>query len=134
MAPQDFLNANDIIITIQGNTAGGTGHVILSDFDYSDDNDTQELSGIGNRVTQGVSHGNLTAQFSVTAQGEPAEMINDLMPEDDGKAPDCQATAFGELSRWNIGHWWPSSRSFSASDGDPAEFEAEGPCIPVKQV
>lgn len=132
--PSDVANANDVIVTIQGNTAGGSGHVILDAFEYTSENDTQEESGVGNRETQGFSHGNLTASFSATALGDDAVLFNDLAPESDGKAPDCHVSLFGTDSTWNISHWRPSDRTFSGDDGETLEYEAEGPCIPVKEV
>lgn len=132
-APEDFTNADDVIVTIQGNTAGGSGHVVLDSFEYSDENDTQLLSGVGNKAAQGASHGNVTGSFSATAMGEHAELFQSLSPDSNWDAPDCHVTIFGEETRWNIAHWWPSERTFSGSDGETVEYEASGPCIPIRE-
>lgn len=131
-APEIITNANDVIVTIQGNTAGGNGSVILADFEYSPQNDSQEKSGVGNRATQGVSHGNATASFSATAEGEHANMFQSLAPDSQWRAPDCHVAVIGPNTIQNIGHWWPDDRAYSGSDGEATEYSAEGPCIPIK--
>lgn len=132
--PEDITNADDVIVTIQGNTAGGNGHVMLTDFEYSDGHDTQEKSGVGNRKTQGVSHGNFTGQFSATAEGENASLFQSLAPASQSKAPDCHVAIICPETTWNIGHWWPSDRTYSGSDGEATQYEAQGPCIPIEEV
>lgn len=134
MAPEDITNADDVIITINGNTAGGSGHVIVDSFEYSDETATELVSGCGNHMPQGVTKGNATAELSVTITGEDASTMNSLTPSVEGTAPDCHVTFIGPETTWNITHFWPTERTFSGSDGDATEYEASGVCLPVINV
>lgn len=134
MAPQDFTNADDVVVTVGGNTAGGSGHVAVDSFEYSDETEAELVSGCGNHMPIGVTKGNATGELSVTFMGEPASVMNDLAPASDGTAPHMQVTFIGVDSDWNVAHFWATERTYSGSDGDNVEYEASGICFPVTNV
>lgn len=134
MAPEEITNADDVIVTVNGASAGPNGHCVVDSFEYSDETETELISGCGSHMPKGVTKGNATAELTVTFLGESAGVMNSLAPANDGTAPDCHVTFVGEKSTWNITHFWPTERNFSGDDGDAVEYEASGVCFPIDDV
>lgn len=128
---KEITNADDIVINISGNTAGGSGSIPVDSFDYSDETEATLVSGCGNHGPIGVSKGNATGSIDITITGEEASVMNEAAPTDELTAPDMNIHLIGPNTSTNVVHFWPTERTFSGSDGDAVEYNMSGVCAPV---
>lgn len=123
-AEQEITSSNDVTLTLVGDsehTAGGAaGKLMVADFSFTDSNDDELKSGVGNSGPIGVRHGNTTYEFSLTLEGEDADLFEDIYKRP-GNRPDLQITVTGNAYKFIFHHAWPTNIEYSGSDGEAVE-------------
>lgn len=129
MAPVDVTNADDVTITVKGDStskAGPSGKLVVDSFEWREIGEGELKSGVGNRFPVGASFGNIEYEFDLTLEGEDADLFDDLSPDDDGKPVNIAITITGEKYKWHVENAWCLERSFGGSDGDATQYNASG--------
>lgn len=124
---QEITNANDVVLTVTGDsshTAGAAGKLMVADFSFAETRDDTLKSGVGNHGPIGITHGNVEYEFSLTLEGEDADLFDDIYrPADD--SPNLQVTATGDEYKHIFHHVWPTNIEYSGSDGDAVEVSID---------
>jgi hypothetical protein len=135
-------NANDVTLIVSvverddtGSRTGttqlaNTASLVVDDFSLDTDENLEGLRGVGNRVPQGISRGDLEHQFSFTVQGEDADLLTGLTESStsdaNSTAKELEITAKFEQVNITLTGAYAGTRNVSGSSGDPIELEVEG--------
>jgi hypothetical protein len=131
-----IVNANNVdlyVTSAQGGQVVNTEKMVVDEFTIGTDSDMSALSGVGDHDTQGMSLGDVTHNFSFTVQGEEAALFGSLARTDNGAPARLQLRAQGEDFDISLDNAFAETRDYSASSGDPLEYEVSGMAVSVSE-
>lgn len=117
-----ITGANDMKLVVGGRSTNATSYaLVVSDFEFQEQQDKPLEHGIGNEEPQGRHYSNKEYTFSFTLRGEDAELFDQHASDD----MDIKAVLTGRAYKWIIRHLDYTQFTFSGSDGDVVEFSSD---------
>ena len=126
---EQITNANDVELIISPLDESGEtiitnmARIAVDDYNISEEEDSEGLSGVGNGSPIGITIGDKSIEFSFTAQGSNAELIEQVIAGGDFRFVEFIAKK-GDYSTKVRGRI--TSYEEDASSGDPFEVSIGG--------